>query len=261
MLGGAAAALVAAPLLGAPAGLAAVAGALGALLPDLDTPQSKGARALPFAAATAVALATAPHGWTSSEGGMAVGVALAWALPRLAHRFVGHRAALHAPAVHVLLTLVGAMTLQATDHVSLAPLAVAAGLGSIVGGLALDACTIRGVPLLWPWRHEPVHLVPARWRCRTGGRRELVVRLLLAALLAAVVFHGTGTASAHSWTSPRPRVQGPAAASPPRSLRDALRAPLTVAAVRSAEGSCGGRGGRPPAGTTPCHLEPEDIER
>ena len=62
MLGGAAAALAVAPLIGAPAGLAAVAGALGALLPDLDTPQSKGARALPFAGATVVTVATVARG-------------------------------------------------------------------------------------------------------------------------------------------------------------------------------------------------------
>jgi hypothetical protein len=62
----------------------------------------------------------------------------------------------------------------------------ACGVGWVVGGIGGDACTILGVPALWPWRPEKKHLVPPRWRVVTGSWREVKVVRPLLVLLAVV---------------------------------------------------------------------------
>jgi membrane-bound metal-dependent hydrolase YbcI (DUF457 family) len=187
MLGGAVTAGALATAFGASLVPALLAGALGALLPDLDSPQSKGARLLAPTAGLAAAAAT-PWAWTLEHAAFLGLVVLAGALlPRLLFRWLGHRGALHSVAVHVGLGLGGfaAAGLAGQPRWLLEGIA-AATAGAVIGGLLLDACTVRGIPLLWPFRSQAVHLVPPGWRVRTGRRRELVVRVALTALLAIV---------------------------------------------------------------------------
>lgn len=115
-------------------GLAVVmCGAIGALLPDLDHPKS--------AISRRVKILGAPI--------------------RL---FVAHRGALHG-LLAVFLAFMACLTIPV--NLRLYGLAAAAGYASHV---ALDALTISGVPLLWPYRRR-FHLLPLR----TGG---VVERLL-----------------------------------------------------------------------------------
>jgi membrane-bound metal-dependent hydrolase YbcI (DUF457 family) len=187
---GALAAATLAEVFGAPVASALVAGALGALLPDLDSQQSKGARLFPALAVVASAALLWRRGWTRDDVQVLAVVAVAAPLaPWLLAKLLGHRGPLHSVFVHAALGAAAAAAAAVADWPAWTMrAALFVAVGAIGGGLLLDACTIRGVPLLWPVRHEVVHLVPPRWRFRTGGRRELVVRAALFALLAGLVW-------------------------------------------------------------------------
>lgn len=133
-------------------GLLAGVAALGALLPDLDAPQSTvkslrlGKYFQPF-----------------------------WLPATLLHRAFGHRGLLHS-----LLGLGGTGLLLALP-LGLwlgTPSALALLLG-YASHLAGDACTKSGIPLRFP---NPVrwHLLPPPWRLTTGSQAEEVVFALLA---------------------------------------------------------------------------------
>jgi len=216
MLGGAAAAALAAQLAGRPPAAALAAAALGALLPDLDSRHSKGSRLLGPVAAVLVAYATWPAGWSRSEVAAIVAVlAAGTALPAVLARTLGHRHALHSLVVHLVVAAAALVLAWAQRGPAWVHAAIGfAALGSVVGGLALDACTIRGIPLWWPWRPENVHLLPLRWRVRTGQQRERSVRFALALLVVALLVvprwasrrasgHALGRVSMNAFTAPR----------------------------------------------------------
>ena len=150
-------------LAGTPAGsggvgvLAAVA-AFGALLPDLDAAESK---------IKSLSLGDGARDWGMRP----------FALPAvLLHRHFGHRGALHsllALGVLVLLTLPLSLRLGWQ-----AQMALSLGYSS---HLLLDACTPRGVPLLWPDRRAR-HALPRSFRIPTGSPEEGLVFALLANL-------------------------------------------------------------------------------
>lgn len=142
---GACAGLAAAAALNAPYPLAlAGAGALAALLPDIDHPQ----------------------GTLRQRLGIVGHVGLGW----LSHRGI----------THTLLAL--ALVAAATWAIAPGPLAmaVAAGYGS---HLVADMLTRQGLPVLWPLSSRSLHLVPAPLRMRAGSFSEsLVFALLVVAL-------------------------------------------------------------------------------
>ena len=146
-------------LTGAGAGLLATAAALGALLPDLDARDSKARR---------LALG---------------GVRPLEPLGGLLHGLFGHRGLLHSlPGWLGLGAGCLVLALWAPWEV---PLGLFAGYGS---HLALDACTVRGVPLLparragGRWGLGRVrHFLPPRLRIATGSPAEDAVFFALAA--------------------------------------------------------------------------------
>lgn len=259
MLAGALAGTAFAAAIGASPWIPAAVAALGALVPDLDTPQAKGARALGPLAALAVAAGAWPGGYTHRDIVLVLLALLAGlTAPHLLHRLVGHRGVWHAPILHLGLGSGLALTAFLVTGGGSAALVIAyATSGAVIGGLALDACTVRGIPLLWPLHLRPVHLVPRRCRFVTGGQREQLLRVLLVVVLVGathLAMQRVGTQTTKP--SSRPGAQGPAAAAPPRPLRGVPSAPLMLAAGWAAEGACGGRGGRPPARTCPRGDQP-----
>lgn len=203
MLAGAAAGLSMAQWLGSTPQTALLLGSaagLGALFPDLDSPRSASARILCGLgiAATGAALLL------ETDGGLrlvrpSLELLSAWVVlclcillvPHVLRRWTGHRGATHSVLCASVLTLVAALIALLCDAQAIVMHALAmAGVGWILGGIGGDACTILGVPALWPWRPEKKHLLPPRWRVVTGSWREInVVRplLVLAGVLALVL--------------------------------------------------------------------------
>jgi membrane-bound metal-dependent hydrolase YbcI (DUF457 family) len=146
-------------------GLLALLAGVGALLPDLDARESRLKR-------------------------VTVGAGIApFVLPSLVlHRTLGHRGMLHSLVGLGLTALL--LGLPLLRWLGWQPaLALLLGFGS---HLALDACTRRGIPALWPDRTRRF-LLPARLRFTTGSAAEeaLLVPLTLAALLLFLsVLHG-----------------------------------------------------------------------
>lgn len=124
-----------------PSAAAAAAGALGALAPDLDHPRA------------ALSRRVGPLG--------------------LPFRLVKHRGAMHSAAAA---GAVAVAALAVTNELQAFALIAAAGYASHI---VLDALTITGVPLLWPWSRR-FRLLPIR----TGGTGEKLVLWLLVGLLA-----------------------------------------------------------------------------
>ena len=152
-------------LTGSNAGLLAVAAALGALLPDLDAQDAK-ARRLSFG-----------------------GVRPLEPLGALLHGLFGHRGLLHSlPGWLGFGMGCLALSLWAPWEV---PLGLFLGYGS---HLVLDACTVRGVPLLPARRGDGrwgltrrYHLPPRCLRVATGSPAEDAVFALLAVASAALL--------------------------------------------------------------------------
>ena len=159
-------------LTGADAGLLAACAALGALLPDLDARDSKARR---------LALG---------------GVRPLEPLGQLLHGLLGHRGLLHSLPGWLGFGL-GCLALGLWT-----PWEVPAGLFAGYGShLALDACTVRGVPLLPARRGDgrrgtgrwgfgrSYHLPPRRLRVATGSPAEDAVFFLLALAAMALLLH------------------------------------------------------------------------
>lgn len=94
----------------------------------------------------------------------------------------------HRTLTHYLLTAAAVICgawLAATElmpqHAEIVAYGVATGF---LMHLAMDACTRHGVPLFWPVLRRDVHLLPRRWRVRTGGWPDVLV---MAGSLGAVV--------------------------------------------------------------------------
>lgn len=152
LAGGITGALLLAPLLGPDQiPLVLLGSLLGALLPDLDAPQSRlsntriaGMQPLRFPA-------------------------------RLLNTTLGHRGALHS-FVGMFLAC-GLVSLPLVVF-GLAGLALGIGVG-FLSHLLLDAITRSGLPLLWP-SPKRLYLAPAWLRVSTGSRAEELVFALLA---------------------------------------------------------------------------------
>jgi membrane-bound metal-dependent hydrolase YbcI (DUF457 family) len=146
-------------------GLLALLAGMGALLPDLDARESR-----------------LKH--------LTVGAGIApFVLPSLVlHRTLGHRGMLHSLVGLVLTALL--LSFPLLTWLGWQPaLALLLGFGS---HLALDACTRRGIPILWPDRTRRF-LLPARLRFTTGSPAEealLVPLTLVAVLLFLSVLQG-----------------------------------------------------------------------
>lgn len=185
LLGGAVAGLASAHLTGASLGGAAICAAFGALLPDIDTPQSKGAMLLRVAVLAAALLLALRDGGQPADlwilgGGFFVARALPWTIGRV----LGHRGPTHSAVLVVLLAALALTAVAATSASRDAAWVITfVTVGYVVGGLGLDACTIRGIPLLWPLHTGCLHLLPKRWRIRTAGGGEVLVRVLLGLIL------------------------------------------------------------------------------
>jgi len=128
-------------------------GLVGALLPDVDSPQSTANRALPIL--------------------------------RLLGMFAKHRGILHGLWLPALLWLVSGLISPVWQSVMWA---LAAGY---VSHLLADAITIQGVPLFWPYTRN-IHLLPGLLRIKTGGWVEALIGLGLVALLCVQVLILTG---------------------------------------------------------------------
>lgn len=131
-------------------GVLAVVGAVAALLPDLDHPQS---------------LIRQRTGFVGTLAGF----------------WMRHRGITHTIPVAVLAGLIVALLGPPVLAVT-----VFAGYAS---HLLLDALTRSGVPLAWPLTWEPVRLLPGPLQVRTGGWREGLFMLLLMGLAVALGLH------------------------------------------------------------------------
>lgn len=133
------------PLVSAETGVLVAVGALAALVPDIDHPNSL------------IRQRTGVLGW-------------------LAGGWFGHRGFTHTLVALALVALLAGLLLPL-------PLAAAvvAGYGS---HLLLDALTRSGVPLAWPLTGAAIRLLPRPLQVRTGSWGESVFLLLLLALLA-----------------------------------------------------------------------------
>jgi inner membrane protein len=125
----------------------AIAGAIGALMPDLDHPQAALSRRV----------------WIASASLRMV---------------VSHRG-----ATHSLLAFVGALILTAVSPAHWQHIVASAAVG-YCSHIILDALTISGVPLLWPWGRRFSLL-----SLRTGGTIE---RLFALAMAAGLFIWGAG---------------------------------------------------------------------
>lgn len=171
--------------------LIVVTATLSSLLPDLDCPSSKAARAcLQLAPVAGVAAYAAADGCCTTAGERLVvaalgAVALA-ALPTALKICFGHRGALHS-----LILFGGA--LACAFHFTLPGtvwrgLAVGAAVGALVGGILPDMLTPAGVSALWPLSRRKWQLLPAALAFRTGGWGErFVFRPALALILAGLI--------------------------------------------------------------------------
>jgi Predicted membrane-bound metal-dependent hydrolases len=131
-------------------GVAAAFAVLGALLPDLDAPISE-------LSATRI-----------------LGVRPLVPVAIVVNRLLGHRGVLHALPGLFVCTLVCWWLVFIGWYIP-----AAAMLLGFMSHLALDACTISGIPFLYPFKKSR-HLLPAYMRVRTGSGAEDVVFLLLA---------------------------------------------------------------------------------
>lgn len=134
-------------------GIAAAAGMLGGVIPDLDHRKSK------------VTQTAGLFGFFSS-------------------RLFKHRGILHTPVVYAVLTAV--LTLSLGEH----PMVHAAIFGALAGELShlfLDMLNPSGIPLLWPLTRKRISLLPIQ----TGGRIDHLIgtlALILTAWLAVQIF-------------------------------------------------------------------------
>lgn len=130
-----------------------IMGAVGGLVPDIDHKNSKLSHKLPV---------------------------LSW----IARLFSGHRGLFHCPMFYAALyILIWLLPIQ--------NLLVAAGINGLFLGicshLLLDACTVNGIPLLFPVSQKNIHLL----KIRTNSGAELLVRvalIILTGYLLALLF-------------------------------------------------------------------------
>jgi inner membrane protein len=139
-------------------GLSAGAAMLGALVPDLDAPKSKLQ--------------------SISMGGIRPIAPLGWVVSAL----FPHRGPLHSLLGLYVFTMLVSLPLAAAVGWQ-ASVALSLGYASHI---ALDACTVRGVPVCWPNR-ESYWLLPERLRITTGGDLEPLYTSLLGMLTVALL--------------------------------------------------------------------------
>lgn len=128
------------------AGIAAAAGLIGGVIPDLDHRKSK------------VTQKTGLFGFFSS------------------HLFK-HRGVLHTPIIYIILSTI--LTMSFVHN----PLIHAAIFGAFVGELShlfLDMLNPSGIPLLWPITRKRISLLPIQ----TGGKMDRMIGLLSLCLTA-----------------------------------------------------------------------------
>jgi membrane-bound metal-dependent hydrolase YbcI (DUF457 family) len=189
--------------------LAIIAGSVfGALMPDLDATGSTGAhwivRAAPLAGIAFFLLGPASATIGSRPGvivsleeraAQAFLVTVAVVLfPIVMGIFLPHRGPTHSILVWALFLIIAVVWMPPG-----LPRAITAAvcIGSIIGGILPDAATRSGVPALWPFYKERVHILPAEWRLRTGSLLELLVirpavyllMIYLTAQLVSGIFH------------------------------------------------------------------------
>ena len=130
----------------AQAGIAAAAGLIGGVIPDLDHRKSK------------VTQKTGLLGFFSSH-------------------LLKHRGILHTPIIYIILSAI--LTLSFEDS----PMIHAAIFGAFVGELShlfLDMLNQSGIPLLWPITRKRISLLPIQ----TGGKMDRAIGVLALCLAA-----------------------------------------------------------------------------
>lgn len=133
------------------------AAAVGALLPDLDSPGSL------------ISRKTGPLGWVY-------------------HWFVKHRDVTHS-ALAAVLVLLGVLRLSQDQPGAFWP---GIGLwGGYLSHLAADALTKSGIPLLWPSERK-YRLLPRRLAITTGKRAESLIALAALVFAFYLVYVYTG---------------------------------------------------------------------
>ena len=144
------------PVAGLPVGpfLCAGAAVLGALLPDLDAGE-----------------ATIHHELGPVTGLIRLGLEVCG---------VQHRGVLHSGLATIV--VLGLATLIGGWY-GYADVGLALGLGYFSHVVLADALTISGVPLVWPVSARRCHLLPRRFRIRTGGPVEPLIFGLVAVAL------------------------------------------------------------------------------
>jgi membrane-bound metal-dependent hydrolase YbcI (DUF457 family) len=170
---------------------------VGALLPDLDAYDSTGAHMIYKAAPVAGLLFFLVSPLTTGKGGLAVelesraGQACIFALmvllfPIITAILLPHRGPTHSVIVWLALLSIGLFWMPAGI-----PQAIVLSLcaGSIFGGILPDAATRSGVPALWPFRADRVHVMPEGYRLKTGSLFELLlIRPALLVVLGLLLF-------------------------------------------------------------------------
>jgi inner membrane protein len=151
-------------------GTLAIGALFGSLAPDLD------------AAHSLLKALTIPLNATTRRGQYRLELA-PFALPAtLLHTALGHRTLLHSLLGAVLATAVLALPFFLGGEPGF-------GVGFVLGylsHLALDACTVHGIPLLYPVRRR-FHLLPPVLRIVTGSLQEDIVFVLLGSVAFAVL--------------------------------------------------------------------------
>jgi membrane-bound metal-dependent hydrolase YbcI (DUF457 family) len=144
------------PVAGLPVGpfLCAGAAVLGALLPDLDAGE-----------------ATIHHELGAINGLIRSGLELCG---------IKHRGVLHSGLATLVVLGLG---LLIGGRYGYADVGLALGLGYLSHVVLADALTISGVPLVWPVSARRCHLLPRRFRIRTGGPVEQLIFGLVAVIL------------------------------------------------------------------------------
>lgn len=141
------------PLVSAETGVLVVVGAISALVPDIDHPNST----------------------IRKRTGL---------LGFLAGGWFGHRGFTHTLVALALVSLASGLLLPGVLAAAIA--------GGYASHLLLDALTRSGIPALWPVTRRPVKLLPRPLQVRTGSWREAVFLVAMWAALAGVMLARRG---------------------------------------------------------------------
>lgn len=187
------------PVQAVPYGEAALAGAVGGLLPDLDEPGSTISNAPRILGAMGRRLlrrATrrTPLYLLGLLAGILVGIAAAVlnTLSRLLSRLVrlvsgGHREGTHWLPVWVLLSVAVFLLTAPLAVVNGGPYVGAGFCAGYLSHLLGDGCTRSGIPLI-PYTAARLHLLPRLLRVRTGSIGETLFTFVYAVVLVAAVY-------------------------------------------------------------------------